>query len=244
MIDKVRQPVRIAALADLHVTERSRTKYQELFRKISQEADLLLLGGDLTDHGHTDEAEVLKAELHACTIPTIAVLGNHDFETGHEDQIKTILRSGNVCLLDDEEYVYKDVGFAGVKGFGGGFGKYMLGAFGEKATKAFVDESIYEQEQLEVHLDKIDHVAKKVVLMHYSPTPTTLKGEALEIYPFLGSTRLEETIDRYDVSVVFHGHAHYGFPQGKTLKGIPVYNVAYPLLKTTIPEKSYRLLNL
>lgn len=236
--------VKIAAISDIHVTERSHAKYQELFRRISKEADVLLFCGDLTDHGHVEEAEVLKSELQACTIPKIAVLGNHDFETGHQEEIKSILRSGDLILLEDEEYMYEDIGFAGVKGFGGGFGKFMLGAFGEKATKAFVDEAVYEQEQLEVHLDKIDHMNKKVVLLHYSPTPTTLTGEPLEIYPFLGSTRLEEAIDRYDVSVVFHGHAHYGSPEGKTMKGIPVYNVAYPLMQKHFPDKPYRLIEL
>lgn len=239
-----RQPVKIAALSDIHVTERSQAKYQTLFKEISQVADVMVICGDLTDHGHVDEAEVLKTELQSCTIPKIAVLGNHDFEAGQEEQIKSTLRTANLILLEDEEYIFRDVGFAGIKGFGGGFGKFMLGAFGEKATKAFVDEAISEEEKLEINLNKIDHLPKKVVIMHYSPTPTTLEGEALEIYPFLGSTRLEEAIDRYDVSVVFHGHAHFGNHEGHTLKGIPVFNVAFPLLQTITPNTPYKIYSL
>jgi len=233
--------IKIAAIGDLHVTERSHTKYQELFSHISKVADMLLLCGDLTDHGLIDEAEVLKAELQACTIPKIAVLGNHDHESDQEEHIKKILRSANLILLEDEEYVYENIGFAGVKGFGGGFGKFMLGSFGEKAMKAFVDEAITEVESLEVSLSKIDRTEKKVVAMHYSPTPTTLEGEPYEIFPFLGSSRFEEAIDRYDTSVVFHGHAHYGSPDGHTQKGIPVYNVAFPLIQKTFGDKPYRL---
>lgn len=239
-----RQPKKIAAIGDLHATERSQTKYQELFRHISEVADVLLLCGDLTDHGHVDEAEVLKGELQACTIPKVAVLGNHDYESGQEEHIKKVLRSANLILLEDEEYIYEDVGFAGVKGFGGGFGKFMLGSFGEQAMKAFVDAAVSEVETLEVGLSKIDRTEKKVVAMHYSPTPTTLEGEPLEIFPFLGSSRFEEVIDRYDTSVVFHGHAHFGFPEGHTKKGIQVYNVAFPLMQKTFGDKPYRLVEI
>ena len=238
------QPIRIAALSDIHVTERSHNKYQDLFSVISQKADILALSGDLTDHGLVSEAEILNAELVACTIPKVAVLGNHDYENGQEEEIKHTLRSAGVNLLEDEEFIFEDVGFAGVKGFGGGFGKFMLGSFGEKAMKAFVEEAVQEAEKLELSLSKVDHTEKKVVLMHYSPTPTTLTGEPLEIFPFLGSSRLEEVIDRYEVSAVFHGHAHFGSLEGKTTKGIPVYNVAFPLLQKHTPKTPYKIYNL
>lgn len=236
--------LRVAAMADLHVTERSHTKYQTIFRDISQEADVLALCGDLTDHGLPEEAEVLKAELQACTIPKIAVLGNHDYESGEEKKIKEILRTGNLILLEDEEYIQDGVGFAGVKGFGGGFGRHMLGAFGEQAIKDFVQEAIEEIEKLEVSLNTLDHVERRVVLMHYAPITDTIAGEPPEIYPFLGSSRFEDVINRYDVSVIFHGHAHYGSPEGKTSKGIPVYNVAYALMQNNSPERPYRVMEI
>lgn len=233
--------IRIAAMGDLHITERSHTKFQPIFQEISQNADILALCGDLTDHGLPEEAEVLKAELQACTIPKIAVLGNHDYESGEEKKVKEILRTGNLILLEDEEYIMGDVGFTGVKGFGGGFGRHMLGAFGEKAIKDFVAEAIQEVEKLEVSLNTLGHAARRVVLMHYSPITKTLQGEPEEIFPFLGSSRFEEVINRYDVSVILHGHAHYGSPEGKTSKNIPVYNVAYALMEKTSPEKPYRV---
>lgn len=236
--------MKIAAVSDIHTTERSHTKYQSMFRDISKSADILLLCGDLTDHGLPSQAEVLKAELQACTIPKVAVLGNHDCDNGQGEKVKEILRSGNLILLEDEEFVLENVGFAGVKGFGGGYGRHMLGAFGEDGIKAFVREAIDEVERLEVGLSRIDHAEKRVILMHYSPITDTLKGEPPEIFPFLGTSRFEEVINRFDVNAVFHGHAHYGFPEGKTIKNIPVYNVAYPLMQKTFPEKGYRLVEI
>ena len=248
MTEKNNQPpikrIRIAALSDIHVTERSHTKYQGIFRDISDKADIMLLCGDLTDHGLPSESEVLKAELQACTIPKIAVLGNHDYESGQEEAVKEILRTGNLILLEDEEFFIDNVGFAGVKGFGGGYGRHMLGAFGESAIKTFVGEAIKEVEKLEVNLGKIDRAEKKVVLMHYSPTPSTLGSESQEIFPFLGSSRFEEVINRYDVTMVFHGHAHFGNPEGQTSNGIPVYNVAFTLMQQEFPEKPYKLVEI
>lgn len=236
--------MKIAALADIHVTERSHTKYQNILKDISKQADILLLCGDLTDHGLPAQAEVLKAELQSCTIPKIAVLGNHDYESGQEEKVKEILRSGNLILLEDEEHIQDDVGFAGIKGFGGGFGKHMIGAFGEKAVKEFVEEAIMEVEKLEVSLANIDHTKKRVLAMHYAPIVDTLAGEPLEIFPFLGSSRFEEVIDRYEVSAVFHGHAHYGSHEGKTRNSIPVFNVAYPLMQKQTPDKPYKIVEI
>lgn len=236
--------IKIAAIGDTHVTERSVGMYQTLFQEISSKADILLLCGDLTDHGLPHEAEILKTELHACTIPKIAVLGNHDHNNNQEDEIREILRSGEVVFVEDEAFVFQNIGFTGVKGFSGGYGKYILGAFGEKALKVFVDEAIAEAEMLERNITRIENMQKIVVLSHYSPTPSTLKGESPEIFPFLGTSRLEEVIDRYDIAAAFHGHAHYGTPEGKTLKNTPVYNVAYPLMQKTFPDNPYRLVEL
>lgn len=233
---------RIAAVSDIHVTEHARGKYQPLFAEISQKADMLILCGDLTDHGIPEEAKILTEELQVCSIPKLAVLGNHDYESDRQDEVKKILRDANIMLLAEEKFVINDIGFTGVKGFAGGFGRHMLGSFGETAIKDFVKAAINEAELLEVGLGEIEHTAKKVVAMHYSPIVDTIINEAIEIYPFLGSSRFEEVINRFDVSVVFHGHAHFGSLQGKTQKGIPVFNVSYPLLQTA--NLQYKLFKL
>ncbi len=237
----MKKHLNIAALGDLHVTETSQGFYKELFSRISQEADILLLCGDLTDHGMTEEAEILATELQACTIPKAGVLGNHDHNKGQEKEIQKILRSSNMAILEEDPIILEDVGFTGVKGFGGGFRKYMLGSFGESAIKAFVAETIAEAEKLEVNLGEIEHTKRQIVIMHYSPILDTLKGESTEIFPFLGSSRFEEVINRFDVSAVFHAHAHFGSPEGATMRQIPVFNVAYPLMLKTFPDRPYCL---
>ena len=236
-----KKQLRVAALGDLHVTERAQGAYQQLFTDISHTADVLLLCGDLTDHGLPSEAQVLRQELEHCTIPKAAVLGNHDCDRGLDEEIQKILRDGNLVFLEEENIVLENIGFTGVKGFAGGFGKYMLGSFGEDGIKNFVAEAISEAEQLEVNLGEIEHTAQQIVIMHYSPIMETLKGESTEIFPFLGSSRFEEVINRFEVCAVFHGHAHYGHPEGKTSKGIPVFNAAYPLMQKTFRDKPYRL---
>lgn len=226
------ETLRIAAVADIHVKEGQTAPMRELFQEASREADVLVLAGDLTDHGRIREAEILAEDLRFCTIPVVGVLGNHDYEAGHADEIKEILRKGGMQVLDGDTFEVDGVGFVGVKGFGGGFGRRMLGSFGEPAIKAFVTESVNEAMSLEnaAHTLNTDRI---VVVLHYSPIEGTLEGEPREIWPFLGSTRLVETIDRFKAKVkaVFHGHAHYGTYQAQTLAGIPVFNVAMPVEK-------------
>ncbi len=236
------EKVRIAALSDIHVKEDSQAAYQELLRDISKEADVLILGGDLTHHGLPKEAEVLARELNFCSIPIVGVLGNHDFETGHEHEVKTIL-SERMHLLEGNPTEIEGIGFAGVKGFAGGFGNQMLSPFGEEMIKRFVKEAVNESLDLEKSLNDLQ-TRHKVVVMHYSPIPDTCVGEAVEIFPFLGCSRLAEPVDLLGVTVVFHGHAHYGSPEGKTPKGIPVFNVAYPLMQTVSPQKPYKIVEL
>jgi uncharacterized protein len=236
--------MRIAALGDLHTRVTSKGVLVELFQEISQKADVLLLCGDLTDQGIVEEAQVLLEDLQALGIPSIAVLGNHDYHNNQSHVIKNLLsQQGKIVILDNEPYEFDGVGFAGVKGFGGGFDKHTLGSFGEGATKQFVTESLNEEIKLENALRSLN-TEKKVVLLHYAPIRETIEGEPLEIYPFLGSSRLADAIDHNEATVVFHGHTHIGKPQGKTLKGVPVYNCSLDVMKQLKPEQPYVLLEI
>lgn len=232
---------KIAAMGDLHVKESGVNSYKELFSEISQAADILVLTGDLTDLGKPKEAELLAADLRSCSIPIVAVLGNHDYECGHVEEVRSIIKDAGVQLLEGQAVEINGVGFAGVKGFAGGFGRYMLGSFGEPAIKAMVAESVEETMRLENALRQV-RSERAMVVLHYAPIPETVIGEPQEIYPFLGSSRLAETIDRFPVSAVVHGHAHRGTYEGKTPGGAPVYNVASHIEKPT--GRPYALLEL
>ena len=234
--------LRIAAIGDVHATTAVKGQWREPFAEISHAADVLCLCGDLTNLGTRLEAESLAEDLRACAIPVMAVLGNHDYHSGQPGEVERLLCDAGVKFLEEEVHVVKGIGFAGVKGFCGGFDGRMLGAFGEPAVKAFVQESLDQALRLEHALHSLE-TDRTVVLLHYSPIVETLSGEAESIYPFLGSSRLAETIDRFDeVRAVFHGHAHHGIYQGHTRKGIPVYNVAVPVPK---PDgKAYALIEL
>jgi Icc-related predicted phosphoesterase len=227
--------LRIAAVSDIHVSTRSENVY-ELLAEAADRADVLLLCGDVTDRGLPDEAETLARELRRARIPVLAVMGNHDCESDHEQEIKKILADAGAHVLDGNSCEIDSVGFAGVKGFGGGFGRRALAAFGEQAMKAFVQESLNEMLKLETALSRLSS-ERRVVLLHYAPIQETVEGEPAEIFPFLGSSHLEEPLNRYEVSMAFHGHAHRGKPVGKTHTGIPVYNVAEPVLKNAFPGK-------
>src|SRR6188472_590105 len=231
-----RTHLRIAAMGDLHVSKNSQGAFQPLFTQINQSADVLLLCGDFTDYGLPDEARVLVRELAVVKIPIIAVLGNHDYEGGKPQEIRRILRDGGVTVLDGEATEVHGVGFAGVKGFAGGFGRGALGPWGERAIKAFVQEAVDEALKLEAALARL-RTQKRVALLHYSPIRGTVEGEPPEIFAYLGSSRLEEPINRYRVSAVFHGHAHRGSPEGRTSTGIPVHNVSMPLLQRMNPDR-------
>lgn len=228
--------LRVAALADLHCTKTSQGAFQPLFAKIVESADVLLLAGDLTDYGLPEEARLLARELTSLRVPAVAVLGNHDLESGKSDDIRAIVTDAGVTVLDGDACEVKGIGIAGVKGFGGGFGQRALGPWGEPIIKQFVREAVDEALKLESALARL-HELPLVALLHYAPIAKTVEGEPLEIYPFLGSSRLEEPIGRYPVSVVFHGHAHRGQPEGVTQKGVPVYNVSMPLLTRAFADR-------
>src|SRR5215813_543213 len=199
--------VRLAALADLHCTRTSHGAFQPLFARIAESADLLLLAGDLTDYGLPEEARVLAKEMTALRIPVAAVLGNHDVESGKAAEVSAILAEAGLHVLDGDACELLGIGIAGVKGFGGGFGKRALGPWGETIIKQFVREAVDEALKLEAALARL-RTSHLVALLHYSPVQETVEGEPLEIFPFLGSSRLEEPISRYPVSLILHGHAH------------------------------------
>jgi Icc-related predicted phosphoesterase len=229
--------VRIAAVGDVHCGKHSQGTLQPLFSQIADLADVLVLAGDLTDYGLPEEARVLARDLMAAVkIPIVAVLGNHDYESGQPEEIARILGDAGVNVLDGDAVELLGVGFAGVKGFAGGFGRGTLGPWGERAIKQFVQESVNEALKLESALARLK-TAHRIAVLHYAPVQGTVEGEPLEIYPWLGSSRLEEPLTRYQVSAVVHGHAHKGAPVGQTTTGIPVYNVAIQVLRANYPDR-------
>jgi Icc-related predicted phosphoesterase len=229
--------VRIASVSDIHYSKDSHGSMQPLFEQITESADVLVLPGDLTDYGLPDEAKVLARDLTATVkIPVVAVLGNHDYESDQPAELVKILSDAGVRMLDGDTFETHGVGFAGVRGFCGGFGRGALGAWGEPIIKQFVHEAVNEALKLEAALQRL-HTEHRIAIMHYAPIRETVEGEPLEIFPFLGSSRLEEPLSRFDVTAVFHGHAHKGKPEGKTAKGIPVYNVAHQVLKSCYPDR-------
>lgn len=230
-------------MADIHVGVNSQNMFKDIFLEISENADVLVLCGDLTYSGQVEEAKVLANELSNCRIPVVVVLGNHDYDMGHHSEIREIITNENVTVLDGEHITVNDIGFAGTIGFAGGFDKYMLNSFGEPPIKQFVQEAVNEQLKLERALSQIE-TEKKVVLLHYAPIRHTVVGEPTEIWPFLGSSRLLEPIENYEVDLVFHGHAHVGTYQGATPKGTPVYNVAMPIMQKRNEKKPYAIIEI
>jgi Icc-related predicted phosphoesterase len=240
----MKQSIRLAAVGDLHYGRESRGALQPLIGAVNRsEADILLLCGDLTDYGLPEEAAELARELvSGLKIPIVGVLGNHDYEAGAVIEVRKILSDGGIRLLDGETAEIQGIGFAGVKGFAGGFGRGVLGPWGEDAVKRFVHEAVEEALKLESALARL-RTDTRVAILHYAPIAETVEGEPREIYPYLGCSRLEEPLSRYTVSAVFHGHAHHGRAEGKTTSGIPVYNVSWPLLAAMNPESPIRILD-
>ena len=232
-MEEATKKTRIAAVADVHVKEGDKGRWADYFKEVSSKADVLVIAGDLTDTGDEQEAEILAEELKVCTIPVVAVLGNHDYEKGRHKLIRQILLRQGVHMLDGESVILGNVGFAGVKGFGGGFDRYMLSFFGEGAMKAFVQEAVDEALHLDRALARLDAEQRdinKIAVLHYAPIKDTVVGEPESIFPFLGCSRLAEPLNRHRVVAAFHGHAHIGSLKGQTSDGINVYNVAKPIL--------------
>jgi Icc-related predicted phosphoesterase len=235
--------MRIAALADLHFSPQIYDRIRDTMNRLRDEADLLILAGDLTNMGKPEEMESMLASLMRIRIPIVAVLGNHDFECGKAEELKKMMTAEGVKVLDGSGYERDGVGFAGTKGFIGGFGRGVLTAFGEPEVKAFVQTAIEETLKLERALSML-RTEKRIVVTHYAPIADTVKGEPEQIYPYLGSGRLAEIIDRHQAMLAVHGHAHHGTLEGKTMGGVPVYNVAMSLLMTRTPPVPYRLFDI
>ncbi len=235
--------MRIAATADLHFSAAHHTALHDQLNHVRDEADILVLAGDLTNYGKPEEMEPLLNVVVRSRIPTVAVLGNHDYESGRQAELMRMMEGSGIKVLDGTAYERDGVGFAGTKGFVGGFGRGVLTAFGEPEIKQFVQASIDEALKLERAMAQL-RTAKRVVVIHYSPIATTVQGEAAEIYPFLGTSRLAEVIDRHGADLVLHGHAHHGQLEGKTTGGSPVYNVAITLLQARQPATSYRIFDI
>lgn len=237
--------VRLAAIGDLHYGKTSQGLLQPIASAVAAaQADVLALCGDLTDYGQPEEARGLVKELTGSVkVPMVAVLGNHDYEGGAVAELKQIFSDAGITILDGDAWEHQDVGFAGVKGFAGGFGRGTLSPWGEPAVKTFVQEAIAEALKLEAALSRL-RTPHRIALLHYAPIPGTVEGEPLEIYPFLGCSRLEEPLGRYAVDAVLHGHAHNGTFEGRTMGNVPVYNVAWPLLRKRAPEQPVHLIDI
>jgi uncharacterized protein len=235
---------RLAAVADLHCRHDQHGRFRELVKMVNGEAEGLVLAGDLTDHGLVDEMKTLAEALTGLRVPCAAVLGNHDFEGGVVKDLVRILAEAKVEVLDGDHAVFdKRLGIAGVKGFAGGFEKAMLQAFGEPVIKAFVQEAVNEALKLEAALAQLD-MEKRVVLMHYAPIAATCDGEDPQLRPYLGTTRLAGPCEAFGATAIFHGHAHHGTLEGRTPNGIPVYNVAMPLLRKMMDDRRFRVFEL
>ena len=235
--------MRIAATADLHYTPQRYSAIREQLGRVRDDSDLLILAGDLTNYGQPEEMEGLLNALVRLRLPTVAVLGNHDYESGAEPQLMRMMTDAGIKVLDGTAYERDGVGFAGTKGFPGGFGRGALTAFGEPQVKAFVQAAIDESVKLERAMSQL-RTEKRVVVLHYSPVVDTVRGEAPEIFPYLGTSRLAEVIDRHGADLVVHGHAHHGAAEGKTTGGIPVHNVALNILQCQTVSAIYRVFNL
>jgi uncharacterized protein len=235
--------MRIAATADLHFTPQRYGALRDQLNRVRDEADVLVVAGDLTNFGQPEEMEPLLNALVRLRVPVIVVLGNHDYESDKHPELMRMLTDAGIKVLDGSAYERDGIGFAGTKGFIGGFGRGMLTAFGEPEVKTFVRAGIDEAVKLERAMSQL-RTAKRVVVLHYSPIAATVEGEAPEIYPFLGTSRLAEVVDRHGADLVLHGHAHNGKPDGCTTAGVPVHNVAITLLQAQNPPKVYRIFDI
>lgn len=226
--------IRVAAVGDIHFDRNSQGRLRNHLEQIASQADVLLFAGDLTQTGHVDEARVLADDLRGCPIPVVAVLGNHDYHADQVEEMTKLLEAVGVTVLDGTAIKIKvgncEIGIAGIKGFGGGFPGATASEFGEPEMKEFIRTTKRQAARLREALVSLD-TPYKVALLHYSPIADTLMGEKKEIFPFLGSYLFAEAIDGADVDVVFHGHAHKGMEKGATFGGVPVRNVAQPVIR-------------
>lgn len=221
--------IRIAAAGDIHCEEQARERVETAFVRVQDEAQLVLLAGDLTTHGRPAEAEVLADAVRGLDVPIVAVLGNHDFHSGRDREVVRVLRDAGITVLERDWTVCDvggaRVGVAGTKGFVGGFPGANIPDFGEPSLRALYAETTREVEAVDRGLDAVADCALRIVLLHYAPTMTTLVGEPEGLWPLLGSNRLAAPIGAHRAELVLHGHAHEGTFEG-SIGAVPVYNVA------------------
>jgi Icc-related predicted phosphoesterase len=222
--------LRIAAIADVHARVGDTEILRSLAESAARDANVLVIGGDLTDLGRLEQAEVLLRAFDDGPIPVVVTLGNHDYESGNAAEISRLLAESRVHLLDRSSVIIDGVGFSGVKGFCGGFDHTIANSFGEDLFKAWVTEGILEAEALKTELRGLG-TERCVAILHYAPIRTTVEGEPPEIHAFLGTSRLGTALDEGGATVAFHGHAHNGPFRGKTPGGVPVFNVSLPVLE-------------
>jgi Icc-related predicted phosphoesterase len=232
--------MRLAAVADIHLRDEDHEENVRRFSAVNELADALVIAGDFTNHGTPDEMRTCLAVLEHVHIPILAVLGNHDHENGHQDELAGMLRLAGVHLLDGQCFVVGDMGFAGTKGFCGGFAPYELMPFGEVAIKTFVEIAEREAIKLDYGLAQL-HTPVKIAITHYAPIRETVVGEPEPIFPFLGSSRLERALDRHKPALAVHGHAHHGTFSAEARCGVRVCNVALSVLRERGEEHPFAI---
>lgn len=234
--------MRILATSDIHCRVDTPHLVEELVGEALHQADVFVIAGDLTDTGRSEEAAELARQLSQVRIPVIAILGNHDHQTGKPDEIAKMLVDSGVHMLDCSFWVVGDVSFVGAKGFCGGFGDNLVQPFGELALKTFIGTSIEETVRLDEALAQVT-TPKTMAILHYAPIRETLAGEAPEIFAFMGTSRLGKVIDQHGANLIVHGHSHHGFPEGRTPGNIPVHNICHFVLEryTGVPYCMFEL---
>lgn len=222
--------MRLAAVADIHLKAADHEKNVVAFSVANELADALVVAGDFTDHGLPEEMRAVLAVLENVKIPIVAVLGNHDHESGNQDELAGMLRVAGIHLLDGHCFEVDGVGFAGTKGFAGGFAPYELMPFGEYGIKTFVEVAEREAIKLDYGLEQLK-TPVKIAITHYAPIRGTVVGEPEPIFPFLGSSRLQRALDKHKPALALHGHAHHGTFSAESKGGVRVCNVALHILR-------------
>lgn len=222
--------MRLAAVADIHLKAEDHERNLRQFTLVNELADALVVAGDFTNHGLPEEMRECLSIFEAVKVPIVAVLGNHDHESGHQDELAGMLRVAGIHLLDGHCFEVDGVGFAGTKGFAGGFAPYELMPFGEGGIKSFVEIAEREAIKLDYGLAQLKSKTK-VAITHYAPIKETVVGEPEPIFPFLGSSRLARALESHKPALALHGHAHKGTFSAQTESGIRVCNVALHLLR-------------
>lgn len=223
----------IAALGDIHYRAEAPWNPSDQNLATLAAADLVLISGDLTDTGLASEVRPLISRIKdATSAPVIVVLGNHDYARGNSEAIAGIVREAGFHVLDPGSVVLDlngmRVGVAGTKGFwGSGWAGKRIDLHGEIELKYVKEGLAREVDCLVSELKSIETADYRIVLLHYSPTITTLGGEPEYILAFLGAAAMAVPIANSDVDLVVHGHVHRGKARGR-IGAIPVCNAALP----------------